>query len=67
MILSEEEAKRLKYGQQIDVPEASDDQIILGMFGDIPIALIQASHGKGQPIRVFNLLKHETDPDTGDG
>lgn len=67
LILSENEAERLQHGQQIDVPKASEDQIILGMFGDIPVALIQASHGKGQPIRVFNLFQHETDPDTGDG
>lgn len=67
LILSDDEAKRLLHGQQIDVPMASEDQVFLGMSGEVPVALVQASHGKGQPIRVFNLYQHETDPDTGDG
>lgn len=71
LILSDHEAKRLQHGQQIDIPMGSDDKaedkVFLGMFEEVPVALIQASDGKGQPIRVFNLLQHETDPDIGDG
>jgi tRNA U55 pseudouridine synthase TruB len=56
LILSEDEAERLQRGQQIEVISAPDDQTRLGTYQGVPVALIRCEQGKGQPIRVFNLM-----------
>ena len=66
-ILSDDEAKRLQRGQQIDVLSAPNNQTLLGTYQGVPVALIRCEEGKGQPIRVFNLKIEAIDPYKGDG
>ena len=60
LILSDDEAERLQRGQQIDVISMPDNQTRLGTYQGVPVALIRCEQGKGQPIRVFNLMNEAT-------